>query len=321
MTLALSDTFQTLLELQSGVISRQQAMESGLPPAAIDSQVRSGRWQRLHSGVYATFTGRPDRQAQLWAAVLRAGPAAALSYWTAAELFGLTSEPRELIHVTVPHGARPISGVMVHRSGSVTDARHPMLLPPRTRIEHTVIDLTQVAGSFDQAFNWLSRAVGRRLTTQARLSAALAARQRARWRAELLMALGDVTEGIMSPLERRYVYGVERAHGLPPARRQVKIVTDGRTRYLDNLYEDAQLAVELDGRATHPPEQRWSDSHRDNAHASIGLLTLRYNWQDCTELACASAAQVAALLRMRGVAVSPRRCSQDCSVMANQQVP
>jgi hypothetical protein len=322
MTLPLSDAIQTLLERQSGVISRRQASTAGLTAAAIDNQLRSGRWQRMQQGVYASFTGTPDREAQLWAAVLRAGPDAALSHWTAAELFRLADEPRSLIHVAVPYGrqVRPISGVVMHYSARLAVARHPVLLPPRTRIEDTVLDLTQHCDSFDPAFNWLCRAVGRRLTTQARLRAALDARARARWRPELLVALQDVAEGILSPLERRYVYGVERAHGLPPARRQAKIVTDGRTRYLDNLYEEARLAVELDGRAAHPPEQRWADSHRDNSHAGLGILTLRYNMHDCTADACATAAQVAGLLRIRGMTTSLRPCGPCCTALT-ERVP
>lgn len=316
MTLIQSATFRTLCQLQSGIISRQQAVAEGVGTATIQSKLRSGRWQQLHRGVYATYTGAPRRDAQLWAAVLRVGTGAALSYWSAAELFGLLDEPRSLVHVTVPYArhTRPIRGIVIHHSASLARARHPTLLPPRTRIEETVLDMTQVSGSFDQAFNWLCRALGRRLTTEAHLRAALAARNRVRWRDELLIALGDVAEGIMSALERQYVYGVERAHGLPEARRQVKVAADGQTRYLDNLYEQAQLAVELDGRASHPPEQRWADSHRDNAHASIGILTLRYNWNDCTTLACASAAQVARLLQIRGTPVSPVRCGPNCTV-------
>lgn len=269
----------------------------------------------MQQGVYAAFTGPPGRAAQLWTVVLRAGQGATLSHWTAAELYGLINEPRSLIHVTVPHNrrVRPMNGVVMHHSVWAAAASHPTLLPPRTRIEHTVLDLTQVGDEFDQAFSWLCRAIGRRLTNPARLHAALDVRARVRWRAELLMALGDVAEGILSPLERRYVYGVERAHGLPQASRQVKIVTSGQTRYLDNLYEQARLAVELDGRAAHPPEQRWADSHRDNAHAGLGILTLRYNMHDCTAAACATAAQVAGLLRMRGMAVSLRACGPGCT--------
>lgn len=138
-----------------------------------------------------------------------------------------------------------------------------------------------------------------------------------RWRIGLLAALADVAEGAQSNLEWRYVRNVERAHGLPAARRQAKIVTGNRTRYADNLYEEAKLAVELDGQAAHPPEQRWADSHRDNEHACLGIMTVRYNWSDVTNRPCAVAAAVGALLRMRGTAVRLRRCGASCSLAAS----
>lgn len=315
MTLATSPTFGEILRAQSGVISRQQAAEAGMTMAAIDNKLRSERWQRMHQGVYATFSGVPDRQAQLWAVVLRAGPQAALSFRTAAELYGLAREGSPLIHVTVPRNQRikPIRGAVIHYSHAADRRRHPTLRPPRTRVEDTVLDLTQVSANFDEAFDWLCRGVGRLLTTPGQLRAALQSRPRARWRDELLLALGDIAEGARSLLERRYVTGVERAHGLPAAQRQAKIVTGNRTRYVDNLYEEAKLAVELDGRAAHPPEQRWDDSHRDNELASVGVLTVRYNWADVNNRACSVAAQVGELLRIRGTAVRLRRCGPSCS--------
>lgn len=132
----------------------------------------------------------------------------------------------------------------------------------------------------------------------------------------MLAALADVAEGAQSNLELRYVRTVERAHGLPAAQRQAKIVTGDRARYVDNLYEEAKLAVELDGQAAHPPEQRWADSHRDNEHACLAIMTVRYNWSDVTNRPCAVAAEVAVLLQMRGTAVRLRRCGASCSVVA-----
>jgi len=58
---------------QRGVITRRQALSAGLGAGLIESRLELGRWQRLHTGVYAAFSGPPDRQATLWAAVLRAG--------------------------------------------------------------------------------------------------------------------------------------------------------------------------------------------------------------------------------------------------------
>jgi very-short-patch-repair endonuclease len=316
-----------LLVRQSDVITRRQALDAGLPATAVDNQLRSQRWQQLQRGVYACFSGSPARDSELWAAVLRAGEDAALSHLTAAELYGLTrgvsrgmsrgmsSEPPGLIHVTVPASRRAgiIRGGVLHFSRFLEQTRHPMLLPPRTRIDDTVLDLAQISGTFDEAFDWVCRAVGRRLTTPARLRAALQARPRERWRTDLLAVLADVGDGAQSNLELRYVRKVERAHGLPAARRQAKIVTAGRTRYVDNFYEEAKLAVELDGRAAHPPEQRWDDNHRDNEHARQGIMTVRYNWPDVNYRACAVAAQVGGLLELRGTTVQLRRCGPSCT--------
>jgi len=305
-----------LLDRQSGVISRQQASAAGLTEDAIDNKLRYLRWQRLQQGVYATHSGSPDRMAQLWAVVLRAGPRAALSFRTAAELYGLESTCGHLIHVTVPRNQRirPIRGAIIHYSQWVDERRHPSLQPPRTRLEDTLLDLTQVAANLDEAFDWLSRAIGGRMTTPAHLRSAIDARPRLRWRDELLLALGYVADGMHSNLERRYTVNVERAHGIPSAARQTKIVAGGKIRYLDNFYEEAQLAVELDGRAAHPPEQRHADNERDNALAALGILTARYGWTDVTTRPCMVAAQVAQLLQLRSTAVNLGRCGPTCTV-------
>jgi very-short-patch-repair endonuclease len=229
----------------------------------------------------------------------------------------MSREPGALIHVTVPASRRAgiIRGGVLHFSRFLERTRHPTLLPPRTRIDDTVLDLAQISATFDEAFDWVCRAVGRRLTTPARLAAALQARPRERWRTDLLAVLADVGDGAQSSLELRYVRKVERAHGLPAARRQAKIVTAGRTRYVDNFYEEAKLAVELDGRAAHPPEQRWDDNHRDNEHARQGIMTVRYNWPDVNYRACAVAAQVGGLLELRGTTVHLRRCGPSCTAV------
>jgi predicted transcriptional regulator of viral defense system len=107
----------------------------------------------MYRGGYATFSGEPARAGQLWAAVLRAGAGAALSHETAAELYGLARQPSHLIHVTVPADRRilPVPGLAVHTSAQITVARHPVLQPPRTRVEETVLDLADRAREFDDA--------------------------------------------------------------------------------------------------------------------------------------------------------------------------
>ena len=287
-----------------------------MPEDLIEGRLRFGTWRQLQRGVYATFTGEPTRAALLWAAVLRAGPGAVLSHQSAAELDHLTSRPSPRIHVTVPRErrVRGAKGVIIHRSDRIAGARHPVLLPPRTRIEETVIDLTQTARTFDDAFHWLCQACGSRLTTPEHLRSALSQRSRVRHRDGLAVALADIEEGVRSLLEHRYVHRVERAHRLPSAKRQVTSVAGKSRRYLDNLYEEFGVAAELDGRAAHPAQERWRDIHRDNASAGLGIITLRYSWADVTEHACEVAAEIATVLQRRGWLGRPRPCGPQCRI-------
>lgn len=138
----LPDEFSAVVKRQRGVFARWQANAMEVDPGAVTARLRSGRWQRLYHGVYAAFTGGLCREAELWAAVLRAGPRAVLSHQTAAELEGFAARPSRLIHVTVPlaqHRAR-VPGIIVHRSGRFDVARHPLRTPPRTRVEETTLD-------------------------------------------------------------------------------------------------------------------------------------------------------------------------------------
>lgn len=63
-----------LVRDQDGVLGIAQASEAGMPAETMKNQFRSGRWQRMQRGVYGTFSGTPTRLAELWAALIRAGP-------------------------------------------------------------------------------------------------------------------------------------------------------------------------------------------------------------------------------------------------------
>lgn len=299
---------------QDGVISRKQALGSGISADAIDGLLRTGRWQTVRRGVYLVFTGAPNRTAHLWAAVHRVGADAVLSHQTAAELFKLTDQPSSLIHITISDRRRigQIAGVVIHHSNRLGYAVHPALQPPRTRLEETVLDLVDMATTFDAAFAFASAACQRRLTTSARLASAMSIRTRIRWRLELAEALGAIGGGAHSVLEYRYVRRVERPHGLPTATRQPQKVVGARSRYLDNLYSDYDLCVELDGQQAHPDDQRWQDLRRINAITEQGLTILRYGWTDIARWPCQTAAQIGAVLRNLGWPGQTRSCNPLC---------
>jgi len=295
---------QWVVSRQSSVLARSQALDLGLDKQTVRNRVRYGDWQRLQRGVYATFTGEPNREAQLWAALLRAGADATLSHYTAAERHGLLSKVSQSIHIMVPAIRNPercgkIPGVVIHRSDSVLSTRHPAMAPPCTRIEDTVLDLIRIAGTFDAKFDWVCKAVGSQLTTPGRLLAALSQRKRFPGRREVQLMCGYAAEGIMSWLELEWVIGVERPHGLPAARRQVRVRQGSGNRYLDNLYEKYRVCVELDGRAAHPESEQRRDNARDRwnlVHEKI--VTMRFKVLDLYDQPrkCVAAADLSSVL-------------------------
>ncbi len=301
---------------QAGIVTYAQAKAVGLTHSSVRARVDSGRWRRLHRGVFATFTGPLPRISEMWAALLVTGRGAMVSHASAAELWHLTDTPAPTIHVTIPASRRitPVRGVSVHLSSRADRIRHPTRKPPRTTIEETVLDLVTVAGSRDDAIAIMSAAIGRRLTTVARLATALRDRPRFRWRNDIVAALTDMEPGALSVLEVRYLRRVERAHGLPCGTRQSPATQAGRRIYRDIRYADFGTVVELDGRAFHPPERRQSDAERDNVAAAAGDLVLHYGWDAVTVTPCATATNVAGVLRRNGWTGSLRPCGPGCMI-------
>jgi predicted transcriptional regulator of viral defense system len=300
---------------QDGAITRRQLLDAGLNAKMIARRLKRRRWQMVHRGVYAVFNGPPSRNTLLWAAVLRAGDGAVLSHQTAAELHGLIDSPSEAIYVTVPATRRvTIPGMVIRTSSRIDRATQPGRQPLRTTVEETVLDLAQLARTFDDACGWITRACSRRLTTEKRLRAALAARKKMRWRTELDDVLAATGDGIHSVLEYRYLRDVERAHGLPRSKHQVLVVIDGKTIYRDAYYDEFRVAVELDGRLAHPDEDRWRDSRRDNTAHALGVQTCRYGWRDVVGHPCETAQLHAQILKRHGWLGQPRPCSKDCPV-------
>lgn len=316
MSHAIPQQLQELAERQRGVVSRSQALSAGMSVDLIKSRLASQRWQRMYVGVYATFTGSPDRDAVLSAAVLRVGHGAMLSHQSAAELDKLIDKPASLIHVSIPATRRvsTISGIVLHARSDVQRARHPARLPPRTRIEETVLDLVESCDDPIDAIDWVTKALGRRLTKQEFMRQAINQRSRLRWRAEIAAVLNPDWAGVHSALEYRYVHDVEAPHGLPTSKRQVRTQRGDRREYRDVLYEEYELVVELDGQVAHPGDRRWLDIWRDNAAAATGALTLRYGYRDLALTPCLVAAQVSQVLGFRGWLGTARPCRPNCPV-------
>jgi hypothetical protein len=322
MSVELPREYLRLIDRQDGVLAIGQALEAGLTIEHVRNQVRSGRWQLMHRGVYAASNGTATRGAELWGALLRAGADSVLSHETAAEVYGLVDGRSRLIHLTVAHDRNPgrcgrIAGVVIHRSRSLELTRHPVLSPPRTRLEATVLDLIECARTLEEAYGWICRAIGRRLTTAERLLTALHARPRFRWRQQIELALGYAKGGALSLLELRYEHGVERSHGIPTAERQVRVRQATGNRYLDNLYGEHRACVEIDGAAAHPEDEQWRDKHRDrwnSVHERIETIRVGVVDLWTQQARCETAADVAKWLAGRGPGVGHPCSRPGCPV-------
>lgn len=316
-TLPEPDEWNALVQSQAGVVTRHQALAYGMSRSAVEGEVRSRRWQRVHPRVYATFSGPLSPWTRLFAALLYSGHGAVVSGETAAQLWGLVDGGlREPFHLTVPadRRVRPRPGIVIRRSRHVADDTHPVLHPPRLRIEPTVLEQVDRCRTVDEALAVVARACQRRLTTPDRLVAACRRRLNLRWRHVVLPALADVASGAHSVLELRYLRDVERAHGLPSGERQHRLRSGLRTLWLDVRYRAFRTRVELDGRLGHDePEDRQRDRRRDNAGVVAGEETLRYGWADVTAHACECAREVAAVLHRNGWAGKARRCGNECT--------
>ncbi len=306
--------WQQIAVEQHGVIARQQLLESGLSRSQATRYLANGQWRTLFPGVYVIHRGSVPDEGAAWAGLLYAGTGAALSHGTALWLDGILDLPPARTHLSIPVARRVAGqpGLHIHRSTALPSKVHPSRSPARTRLEDSVLDHLESADS-ERVIDVLTRSTQRRLTTAARLRDALGERARHPHRSLITDVLIDVGHGVQSPLERRYLREVERAHGLPRGRRNAAEQAGSTTSYHDVRYLRWSTVVELDGREAHPRDEAFRDLRRDNLLTAAGAAVLRYGWRDVIARPCAVAAQVAQVLQSRGRSGRPRSCGRSCA--------
>lgn len=308
-----------LLCEQAGAASRSQLLELGMTDEQIARNVRARQWHRSGlPGIYLTFTGPLPYLSRCWAALLYAGDGATLALESAAWLWKLRDDAPSGVAVAIPIARRVTAqpGVLILHRVHLAKRRHPTRNPPVTTVEDTVLDLVDTAEKDTAAVDVILRACQRRLTTTVRLLDSAERRKKMRRRALLLDVLTDVKLGVQSTLERRYFRDVEAAHGLPPGARNRAEGPTGRRRYRDVRYLDYGVVVELDGRATHPTEERDRDDIRDNELVEVeGTVTLRYGWLPVAGRACDTAGQLGRVLRSRGWRGTLTPCGPSCTAI------
>ncbi|MDA3645086.1 type IV toxin-antitoxin system AbiEi family antitoxin domain-containing protein [Saccharopolyspora indica] len=304
--------WELLNRSQHAVFTRRQLRKFGISHDAVRANVRANRWQRVHRGVIALFSGPLPRPARISAALLYADPPAVLSHQTAAQEWGWLPKDDGPIHVTVPYGTSAMAqeGVVIHRSRAF---QHIVVAhdPPRTSRADTVIDMAVAEADEKAAERTLLTVAAANRVAVDDIGARLVARPAYRYRTALDRAVRLLGEGLTSMLEARYFLDVEQAHGIPRAQRQVPRSAFGRKLLEDCSYEGigVRLIVRLDGRAYHSDaETAFRDRRRDNAAELSGMARLVYGWRDVERNPCSVAREVVAVLRREGWRGPTRRC-------------
>ncbi|WP_158548113.1 type IV toxin-antitoxin system AbiEi family antitoxin domain-containing protein [Desertihabitans brevis] len=293
-----------LVALQGGVASIEQVMGLGLPRRSLQRLVAQRRWVHLCRGIYGVEPLTWVSHA--WAGTLLGGDRSRIGGTAALHLHGLVAEPPEQIDVWVPREQRPgdRGPWRFRRETPVTHSGATVGGPPRLAVEDAVLDAAADLAEDDWAALVITTVQCRRSTAR-RLARAARHRQRLRHRRVLDGLLGDVTDGVESPLERAYLHAVERAHGLPRGVRQHR--SHGMRR--DVVYRGLGVVVELDSR-WHDGRIRFDDMWRDNVARLSDEITLRYGWPHVVGSPCRTAQQVAELLIARGWPGLPTRCDR-----------
>jgi Protein of unknown function (DUF559) len=233
------------------------------------------------------------------AAVLAAGPKAALSHRSAAQLWSLLPESTIAPEVIRPGYFRPRPRIKTHRSSLPSDELTWIDGIPVTSLSRTLLDLASV-GSRRQVEKALNEAEVRQLTDARSVSDLLGRYPGRRGSVVLreILAEEEQARGITrEELEERFT-AIVGASDLPRPRRNVDLAVGGRFFEVDCMWRAQRLIVELDGGAAHGT---WRASERDRERDRIltvdGWNVVRVTWRQLRDDAPAVIADLRRLLR------------------------
>ena len=276
----MNSTLASLLRAEDGVIRRAVAL-GAVSEHVLRHALRTGHVTSLYAGVLLTPDVARTRVGRWRAALLRAGPQAALSHLTALEVWGLPVPLGDEVHVMTGRRRRlRVDGIVAHRRcGFMAEPPHVLVRQAVavTGLEWSLVDSWPMLDGDAQRAPLL-QAVGRRMTTADRVSHALATTMpRMRERARLRTLLDKIAIGCRSELELWGYDHVFTGPGMPLLERQVPVKIGGTTVYLDLFHRPTATNFELDGAKWHDGfSHRERDVARDAALAELGIHAVRF---------------------------------------------
>lgn len=278
----------TLIDENDSVLRTKQVLRC-LKEGELRWRVESGRWQRPCRGVIVTHSG-PITDAQvLRIALERCGPQAALAGLTAAKIDGFTGfddkgpDADFPVYVLTPPGTKrrpapPDLNVVVHQSRLLSDKDvHPLRKPRRTRIARSLVDAASWMKTDRGAMAVLAAGVQQGKVRVEDLRGVLERVGMVRRRGLIIDILGDIEGGAQALSELDFTRMVVQRFALPqPSRQVAKRDSRNRRRWIDVVFEEWKVIVEIDGAQHIRPLDQWDDMERDNDMSADGYEILRF---------------------------------------------
>ena len=258
------------------MIADWQLRQCGGTKSGISRWVAVGRLHRIYPRVYAIGHRALSTEAQLSAAILYAGPGAALSHASAASWWQLLPYPPKTADVWSPVRRRSLEQVRVHHTKRVDRVMHRGL--PVTPVARTLLDFASLA-SLERMRKAVAEAdFMHRLDLKAIDELTGVGRPGSAKLRRVLSLHRPEYARTKSPLED-LLLDLCRSHGLPFPEVNVRICG----YVVDALWRTERVVVELDGGDGHASfGQMQRDRDRDLALRTSGHSVLRYTWRQVT---------------------------------------
>jgi hypothetical protein len=261
---------------QAGRLAAFQLSHLGVADSTVRGWVGAGYLLPVAPRVYAVGHLAPSRDADLWTALLYAGPGAALSHVTAAHWRELADFPGPVIHVSTPRACASLPGIAVHGRRQRLE-RQIVDGMPVSSLARTVLDVAASTPDLKLVRKLLAEiefqsgpldvdrlrvVCGRGRRGSERLRQALEA-----YDPRLAHTNGRLELGFYVFCEQR----TERGVPLPECNAVVAGVR------VDAYFRAHALVVELDGDGNRTPAQRRRDRRNELILRAHGIEVVRYD--------------------------------------------
>jgi very-short-patch-repair endonuclease len=289
-------------------VAIRQLAALGLSQQTTSDHVREGRLHRVHRGVYAVGHPVLTARGRWMAALLAAGPGAALSHASAAALWELRGSNATIVDVTVTGraGRMKRAGLRIHRPRTLRRTEvttHDGI--PATTPARTILDLAATLQPH-RLERLLDQAEIMELTDYPALDAIARAHPGHRGAGKLKRTIAEYDAGATlkrSDLERLFLKICDN-HGLPTPK--VNHLVEGKE--VDFLFADQRLIVEADSWRYHRTRQAFErDRRRDATRLLAGYRTLRVTDRQLERRPHEAANLLAAALRSASATVPNAR--------------